>query len=524
MPKDLTALTDDQLIEMANKKGLIMPTGPSPFESMSDDELIAAANKKSSGNPASAALEGAGQALTLGYLPQLQAGAERLIPSPTSDVDERLRQQGFKLPEESYVKSRDEFISRGAGLQKENPYSYGAGMLAGTALQAPMVAGLAGAPAASALGRVGQAVKGGAIMGAAQNPGDTAGQESGLQLGERLKGASSGAAVGGVAQGALGLAGKTGEALGGFAKRRAVSAAGFQKADINRITKKLGPVGAKNKAEDLGDFAIKQGLIKSGDDIFATSNRISSMRDNVGKDLGGAYEKAQESFLKSGSDIQLKADPGNIAFDALKKTEASFTGKAGSKEAIGAVQREAENLLQVEPTFKGLLEYRQSLDDVIYSAKTASDKPARKALEKYRGFIDDKLDEMIEAVSDKSGGSKVKELKEKYSKLSTLSSAAKNKVAGELGNSFIGLRDSIFAAGGMGGLGALTSEDKLKGFLGGAALGAGSKVGRKWGDPIATKAAYGAGGLLGKVPSGAPTATGAITAGALSEKRNKNGR
>lgn len=484
----------------------------------------------------SAALQGAGQALTLGYLPQLQAGAESMLPDASGGVDEKLRREGFKLPDDSYVSKRDQFINRDQKLASENPVSYGSGAVAGTLVSAPILG--AGGQAKTFLGGVGRAAGAGAVAGALQNPGDVSGEVNNplkgeLQTSSRLQNAGTGILYGGGTQGALSVASKLGGALrpsslADFAKRRAASSAGFQKSDINRATKKLGPVGAKSKVEGLGEYAIQNDLVQSGDDIFATSHRISEKRNEIGAKLGEAYKQAQQKFSGSGQAMQSYLDPGEIAVQVVKKTDRALKGTSGYNQALPAVQKEAENLLSVDPTFEGLLRYRQSLDDVIYSPNVKADTPARKALERYRGLIDRNLNVAVRALKGKEGYQEIKDLKKQYSKLSDLASAAKNKVSGELGNSPVGLRDALMVAGGIGTMGAYSTENKLDDVLTGLAWGVASKTARKWGGPIATKAAHSTGSLLSKLPSVpqmGPEAAGAIGATLLNKKKDKkNGR
>ena len=123
--KSLAEMTDSELDAIiASKK-----PAPRKLEEMTDDELDAilaegktpeeSIEKEASlGTQLQAGLESFGQAATLGYLPQLQAGAEQLSMGATQDVDEQLKAQGFKLPEDGYVQSRDENIRRQKQLLK----------------------------------------------------------------------------------------------------------------------------------------------------------------------------------------------------------------------------------------------------------------------------------------------------------------------------------------------------------------------------------------------------------------------
>lgn len=81
---------------------------------------------------AEAALQGFGEAATLGYLPELQAAAEKILPRGGQAVDEALRAQGFQLPEEeSYGLLKQQAKARSAGLQAEEPVASALGGIGG---------------------------------------------------------------------------------------------------------------------------------------------------------------------------------------------------------------------------------------------------------------------------------------------------------------------------------------------------------------------------------------------------------
>lgn len=166
---------------------------------------------------AQTALESFGNGAALGYLPQMQAGAEsgvntlgdikdkalQTIGLPQlASIDAQLKQQGFKLPDASYVEARDADIARQKAQASTNPVTAAAARLAGGAAsgiaatpllpEAAASSGLAAKIMNSAL----QGAKVGGAYGLAANPGDTAGQVNPLQAGDRVEGAKAGAAMG----------------------------------------------------------------------------------------------------------------------------------------------------------------------------------------------------------------------------------------------------------------------------------------------------------------------------------------
>jgi hypothetical protein len=135
-------------------------------------------------------LESYGNALSLGYLPQIQAATSPIMAGVYNAVT------GNNVKPDSYVQERDANISRQAEQSKENPISSkigtGLGFINGAAL-APEVNVFRGAGYLPAIAR--GAVTGGAY-GAAQNPGDKPGEVSPVQIGDRAKNAAFGAGTG----------------------------------------------------------------------------------------------------------------------------------------------------------------------------------------------------------------------------------------------------------------------------------------------------------------------------------------
>lgn len=188
-----------------------------PKQVLSDDDMAALEAEHAQQAPALAPstpiqsfVEGVGQTASMGYLPQLQTGAElginklsEFLGVGPSGQDVALRAQGFSVPEESYVQSRDANIARQAAQAQTDPVASslgkGVGLVAGgTAL--PF------GPASQGVRTAGQAVlqgaKSGALMGAVANPGDTAGEVSPLQLGDRAVNTAIGGSLGGFLSGA----------------------------------------------------------------------------------------------------------------------------------------------------------------------------------------------------------------------------------------------------------------------------------------------------------------------------------
>lgn len=213
-------MTREELIQMAEKKH-------------EREQLIAAAEEKFKSGSTSVPesdvkgesfLQGLGQAESLGYLPELQAGAAKLVSDPQSGLNEKLKAQGINVVEPKFDLSTDQARSRDLKLRSEAPDQYLTGNIAGGLVSSPIYG--------AALGRVGlgggMAAKGaiegikqglitgakqGAALGLVSNPNQRPGDE-GIQPLARIGQSAGGAAVGGAVGSAVGgLMGRFGKVL-----------------------------------------------------------------------------------------------------------------------------------------------------------------------------------------------------------------------------------------------------------------------------------------------------------------------
>lgn len=169
--------------------------------------------------PAGAAVESAGDVVTLGYAPQIKAGLveavhsipfmperSKLLAGLTRPLSEVVSGEAFKdlKPLGSYTETRDQSIKDATALKDANPTASKVGTIAGL-----VAAGAAGGSGATSL--LGQGAKG-AITAAAMNPGDKEGEISPLQLEQRGKQAAAGGLtallLGGLGAGAAKIAPK----------------------------------------------------------------------------------------------------------------------------------------------------------------------------------------------------------------------------------------------------------------------------------------------------------------------------
>jgi hypothetical protein len=240
-------------------------------------------------------LESYGNSALLGYLPQVQALAGKLMPDPSGELDEKLRKQGFQIQQQkgTYIAERDKNLARQKKQGEEHPYASGAGTLTGLAAGFLVPAG--------AMAKAGQSMtyaqkvkagaKLGALYGAAANPGDTEGEFSPLQVGDRLKGAAIGAATGGVLAGAIDdamvLSKAAREKLREKAAKRATRALGRPTPTVTNNMK------ASGQDVELGRELLDAGAIP----VFGTPERIGrrvdKLADQAGEEIGQIVGRVQ---------------------------------------------------------------------------------------------------------------------------------------------------------------------------------------------------------------------------------------
>lgn len=255
-----------------------------------------------------ALIAGIGKGATLGYLPQIQAATEPMIQSGLQslfgdNVDAKLKQQGFTLPQDNstYTQRRDAQIAYQNQMAQEHPVANLTGEIVGGAGAALAPGALAGRVGMAAIatpatfgGRLLQASRAGAVIGAVRNPGDTRGEINPLQAPERVKNAAMDAATGAVFQGGLEALGKTGSAiksassnLSAYAEEKALKALG-------PIKSKLLELKGKNRAAEIGRSALDEGIVSAGDTIKDIANKAQDVKNSIGENISGIYKKAAE--------------------------------------------------------------------------------------------------------------------------------------------------------------------------------------------------------------------------------------
>lgn len=229
-------------------------------------------------------LQGFGQGVGFGYLPQMQAGTEwalnKILPESMGG--------GREL---TYQQARDQWVQRNQAIAEEDPGAYLTGNIAG----AVAIPGMGAAKGGSALMRIARGAGMGAAYGAAANPGDTVGAPVGeLQLEERGKNAALGAAIGGAlpAVGAAYRGLKTGgkKLVAGMTgvPQKALETYGERGAEVDALI-------ANNKVADLADDVTGKVQGKLDEARQAARVDVANGRLQTAEDLVSKVDEVQNN-------------------------------------------------------------------------------------------------------------------------------------------------------------------------------------------------------------------------------------
>lgn len=459
-------------------------------------------------------LQNFGNAVSFGYLPQIQASTEPLIQGAldlfsTDKTDEKLRNQGFDIqeaPEQSYVERRDNNIRNLQTLSEENPVASALGGVSGS-----IVSGIAtGGGLAKVLGTSGKAAsmgkrfldagKTGAVIGAVRNPGDTEGEVDAFQFGDRAENAIKDAATGLVVQGGLEGLKATGSAvknagknLKTYAQNKTLKASGAMLKDFRKAV-------GKKKVGELGQTAIDEKLVNMGDDVSDIAKNSESAMKESGKRIGDIYNKADDVTTLSQGDIR------SLNNDFLEESSKRLEGTIDGDEVALKLDKILTKITETKnPTFGQLRKLRASIDEKINFAKETKDLPAfQEELVHLRNRVQDMVKSKIASANPELSKQLAKENK-RFSNISEIAKMSKDKMAREESNAAYGLRERI---------------------SGGAAAVVGSVVGSSVGGPIGGAIGAGVSGTLGAITTKAARQYGtpfvAMTANKVARALEKN--
>jgi hypothetical protein len=400
---------------------------------------------------------GAAQGLTAGYVPQI-AGAV-----------------GGTFGEGSYMDNRDAMLKRLKEASNENPVLYKSAQLAGGVGGALLLPGAAEADAAR-LYKVLSAARGGAVLGAVQNPGDKPGVIDPVQAAPRTMAVGIGALTGGLVTGAA-----TSPSLVKLANSKAFKALGPYARDVKRAM-------AKDQVQDIGRTALDEGVVGGVPTSFAgIAARATAAKAARGEEVGALLGKLGENEAAptiSRSDIadQLRseliephADVASIAQKNKTLSDAIDHFEEGGDQHIPLIEAE----MKKRALDQNINWRRLPQDDIPVSEQ--GDIALRGKLSK---AVEDKAQEIDPKTATKFG-----EAKNAYGNLEKAETLSKGKTAHEMAKQLL--------APGIGGTVGFAHgtdlEDRLKnmayGIAGGLALRGGQLYGPQIIAPLANNAA-----------------------------------
>lgn len=468
-----------------------------------------------------AALQGFGQGAAMGYLPQLQAAAEPLTNKLFSALEGKPEPE---LP--SYVERRDENIKALDETAKQSPGSFTTGLLGGAVTGAAAPGGLIG-KAAPGLSAVKQAAVAGGVQGLLQNPGDTQGELSGPQLGERAQQAGFGALAGGASEKVLGGIAGAPQKLKEFAQEKAFKSSGAMLKDFRKAF-------ARDRVNELGQSMIDNGLVKPGMTFDHVAEKATALKKVAGKQIGSIYDKLSDLASRAPeklSDAFAIADPSTIAAELTAVTRSSkVMPKLNSQAYREQMDRYVESVAS-----SGQLHDVRYLNDVIgeldskinYAKRVPEMSDLQQGLLAMRQYLRNKVNDIADRVGattgDRALSQQLKELNRQYGNMSEISRIAQDRTGREAANRLLSPSDY-----GTSAIGALigsqfgeTPEERLKHAVLGAGLGFANKGARKYGNPVLVQGANKLGAAAGKLAplQENPAVVGAAASGIANQRR-----
>lgn len=373
-----------------------------------------------------AAAQGVGNAASMGYAAPLAAGVERaasgvegLINKATGisldkakETDRKLVAAGFKIdqPEESYVKTRDEFLKRQESLKKEHPYAYGIGEVAGTVgggmgagkLIGKALPSLAVKAGEKLLPTVAKSAAQGGLLAGLSDPGTKEGVVDPLQLKQRAKMAKTGAIVGG----AIPLVAKAISGLAGFGKKLLSEGSGIPRGDIETYAK---------RTKEVNDLIKRSGgnLVEMSDDVRGEiQNGLQTykkgLNESISQELAAIPEDRVlpiDPLINKIAKIQGQMNPRlhGAEYKALSELGDKVIGESVDGKVSAKAMHELKRWLQDEGD-QAYLKAGQIFSKGDYYARAAKDAASEAR-------------ELVSAASDMMGQSKIRVANESLAEL-----------------------------------------------------------------------------------------------------------
>lgn len=421
------------------------------------------------------ALQGFGQGGTLGYLPEIQAGAGAIGQKAIETLGG---------PEaDTYQQLKDYFQKRNQTMRTEHPVATSVGNIAGAVMTLPIGGSAKGA---GFLARAARAAGTGAAYGGLANPETEATpQDPYANLKARLANAGIGAGLGFGGEALIGGTGQAIEKAGErFAGKAVVKQIGANAGQIKKILQ-------KDELPKIETFIRDEKLMRPGKSLEDVADHTKEILETDGPAIGQLYQDAQDQAKTLGIGQKNRISGPELADEILKNAREKFKSHANRdvvmkemESAVAPLRDLGENANIVD-----IHNYRKSLDENINWAQKAQERDAvQNSFIDARNLVADKTKNTINALDEALGGNQLdalKKLNARYSAASTVNNISTQGVARETAKAFMGHG----VIGGGVGLGAGTleynrSHDPLKAFGVGLGSALGVTAARKFGSPV----------------------------------------
>lgn len=478
------------------------------------------AEEKPKTNAAQAGLEHYGNEALLGHLPQVQAFIGSVMGDPNAELDEKLRNEGFKIeqPENSYVAQRDQNLARLAQMEEEHPIASNIGKAVGL-VALPGTAALKGvkgaAKTAKALTKTEKAIRyakasgTGAAMGAAYNPGDTEGEIDPFQTEDRIHGAKVGAVLGpaalGVGEAVVG-AGKWAAQKGANTFNKMAERSAFKALEPRR-TNQVKALIESGKAREMGRTMLDEGIVSPGATLDDIAARAKELKSKAGGEMEGILREIAQFEQKGGDLASRRALAKRLRerFVPQGPGVEAVAGKQGTinkwAEMIDEFERAGDDAMSIDklqalkqaydkeinwnrPKINDVPESEQLYRAMYGELKEAAETQAEKVATKVSNAtaLPGPKSNGNPAVGSPSLSDRFKGAKKKYGNAASISDIAEESQGRELTKQFFGLTDNQTGVG-SAIVGASTADDPeealKRGAMGFFAGKAASRLNRK---------------------------------------------
>lgn len=325
-------------------------------------QLVSQSPKKT---VAQSMLVGGRQGALMGYAPQVEAMLEP-ITAKVFDAINNTNMAG-ELPD--YVNRRDAAAKKMDEYKKDNPKAFAAGEIGGTIATSIIPGGAAG----KAVGNIGKVQKmgkwgqniakaagTGAVIGAAQNPGDVEGELNPLQLFDRAKNTVIGAGTGALTQGAV----EGGAALANGAKSLVKKGAAIIKDNLPKMKENAPEIIAAARRQGV---QITPSMILEGDKFQALESSLArspSLLNRVGKKVSEAKRVVEDKV-----DDVLDESSGLSAFETGDKVKKSIQTTFNDKlkplsDKFNEISSHTKNMGVSEKGIQRVMKNSQNMDEV----------------------------------------------------------------------------------------------------------------------------------------------------------------